>query len=50
MPLRPPPEAPGLIPDEKAIAAYLKKVPVTENPNLRGVICKKVPAVTARRS
>ncbi len=44
------PEAPGLIPDEKAIAAYLKKVPVSENPNLRGVICKKVPAVTARRS
>jgi hypothetical protein len=43
-------ERPGLVPDEKAIAAYLKKIPSTENPSLPGVICKKVPAVTSRRS
>jgi hypothetical protein len=43
-------DRPGLIPDEKGIAAYLKTVPITENPDLRGVICKKVPAVTSRRT
>lgn len=41
---------PGLTPNHKAIAAALKKVPITENPGLPGVVCKKVPAVTARRS
>lgn len=44
------PKHPGLTPNADAIAAYLRKVPITENPGLPGVICKKVPAVTSRRS
>ncbi len=39
---------PGLVPDEKAIAAYLRKLPISEEPALPGVICKRVPAVTQR--
>lgn len=43
-------EFPGLVPDEKAIAAYLRKLPISEEPALPGVICKKVPKVTTRRA
>lgn len=44
------PEFPGLVPDEKAIATYLRKLPTSEEPALPGVICKKIPKVTTRRN
>lgn len=44
------PEFPGLVPDEKAIAAYLRKLSPNEDPGLPGVICKKVPKVVTRHA
>jgi hypothetical protein len=41
---------PGLIPDEQAIGAYLRKLSPHETPALPGVICKLVPAVSTRRA
>lgn len=44
------PEHPGLVPDESAINAYLRKLRPDEKPALPGVICKLVPAVSTRRA
>jgi 1,2-phenylacetyl-CoA epoxidase PaaB subunit len=44
------PTHPGLVPDEPAIKAYLAKLPISEEPALPGVICKRVPAVVQRRN
>lgn len=44
------PTHPGLVPDEAAIKAYLAKLPISEEPALPGVICKRVPAVVQRRT
>jgi hypothetical protein len=41
---------PGLIPDEQAIGAYLRKLSPHEEPGLPGVICELVPAVSTRRA
>ena len=41
---------PGLVPDEKAIEAYLRKLSPNEEPALPGVICKKVPTVVTRHA
>lgn len=41
---------PGLIPDEQAIGAYLRKLSPHEEPALPGVICELVPAVSTRRA
>lgn len=41
---------PGLIPDEQAINAYLRKLSPNEEPALPGVICKKVPVVVTRHA
>ena len=43
-------EYPGLRPDEAAIAAYLRKLPIDVEPSLPGVICKRVPKTTQRRA
>jgi hypothetical protein len=43
------PDHPGLVPDEQAIAAYLRKLPASETPALPGVVCKLMPQVTDRR-
>jgi hypothetical protein len=39
-----------LIPDETAIAAYLRKLSPLEEPGLPGVICKLVPKVATRHA
>jgi hypothetical protein len=41
---------PGLIPDEKAIAAYLRKLPIDVEPTLPGVKCKRVPKLRQQRA
>jgi hypothetical protein len=44
------PTHPGLVPDEQAIAAYLRKLSPLEEPALPGVICKLVPKVATRHA